>query len=90
MIKSIILSSVVTAAVGAAGYGAWEGMVMAADQRYVRQDAWIADNKNREIREHKYKIDEIEFQKTQRPLDPKETWELQRLKSEIELIRGGK
>jgi len=88
MIKTMILSSVVTASIGAAGYGAWEGMKLAADQRYVRQEAWVQENRNEEVRRLQYKVDEIEFSKSQRSLTSKEQWELQRLKSEIQLIRG--
>jgi len=88
MIKSIVLSSVVTAAVGAAGYGAWEGMIIAADQRYIRQEAYIQDNRNREIRNLQYRADRLKFNKSQRKLSPDEQWELQRLNSEILLIRG--
>lgn len=70
-------------ALSASGYG----VMLAADIRYVQQRAWIQENRASDVRPLQYRLDELEFNETQRNLTPKEEWEKKRLKTEIREIK---
>lgn len=88
MIKATVVSAVITAAIGAGGYGAWEGIKLAGDSRYIRQDVYretVADSERRRLQR---KIDELEFiQDNERQLTDREKWTLKRLKSDINQLK---
>ena len=88
MIKSTVISAVVTACVGAGGYAAWEGIKMAGDSRYIRQDVYRETVRDNELRQLQRQIDELEFiRDNERPLSDREKWQLKRLKSDKSNLR---
>lgn len=78
-VTSILISALLTAAA--------YGTLYLADSRYVKQDTWIAESRAMERRTLNRRIDELEFQQTQRNLDAKESWELRRLKTELRELK---
>ena len=83
MMKATILSAMITAGVGAGGYAAYEGILMAGDNRWIRQDVYRETVNNKERRRLQRQIDELEFIKdNERQLTDREKWTLKRLKSD--------
>jgi hypothetical protein len=88
MIKGAVMSALITAGVGAGGYAAWEGMLLAGDNRYIRQDVYRETVNDSERRRIQREIDELEFiMENERQLTDREKWQLKRLKSDKREIK---
>ena len=78
-VKEAIIGLIVTAVVTSSGYGA----IYLADNRYLRQDTWVAENRRAQRESLQYQIDKLEFLQEKGKISDIEKWELKRLKSQL-------
>ena len=82
-----VIKTVAAAALGAVGtgmvYGGYKGLLLAGDNRWVKQDSLVG----KERRDLRRQVDELEFiQANERQLSDREKWNLRRLKSDLKEI----